>query len=49
MQQIAHWLKQLGMQEYIQHFAENDIDFDIPKIGGLTILTDLCQESSCVR
>jgi class 3 adenylate cyclase len=31
MQQIAHWLKQLGMHEYIQHFAENDIDFDILK------------------
>src|SRR5262245_61342983 len=34
MQQIADWLKQLGMQQYIQRFAENDIDFAI--LGGLT-------------
>jgi SAM domain (Sterile alpha motif) len=35
MQQIADWLKQLGMHEYIQRFAENDIDFAI-----LSDLTD---------
>lgn len=35
MKQIADWLKQLGMPEYTQRFAENDIDFDI-----LTELTD---------
>jgi class 3 adenylate cyclase len=35
MQQIADWLQQLGMQEYIQQFAENDIDFAI-----LSDLTD---------
>ena len=35
MQQIADWLKQLGMREYIQRFAENDIDFAI-----LSDLTD---------
>jgi class 3 adenylate cyclase len=34
MEQIADWLKQLGMQEYIQRFAENDIDFAI--LGDLT-------------
>jgi len=34
MQQIEDWLKQLGMQEYIQQFAENDIDFAI--IGDLS-------------
>jgi class 3 adenylate cyclase len=34
MQQIADWLKQLGMAEYIQPFAENDIDFAI--LGDLT-------------
>jgi SAM domain (Sterile alpha motif) len=28
-QQIADWLRQLGMDEYIQRFAENDIDFTI--------------------
>jgi class 3 adenylate cyclase/predicted ATPase len=42
MQQIADWLEQLGMREYIQRFAENDIDFailidltdqDLEKIG----------------
>jgi class 3 adenylate cyclase/predicted ATPase len=35
MQQIADWLKQLGMQEYVQRFAENHIDFAI-----LSDLTD---------
>ena len=35
MRQIADWLKQLGMHEYIQRFAENDIDFAI-----LSDLTD---------
>jgi SAM domain (Sterile alpha motif). len=29
MQQIADWLKQLGMSEYAQRFAENDIDIDV--------------------
>jgi class 3 adenylate cyclase/tetratricopeptide (TPR) repeat protein len=42
MQQIADWLKQLGMHEYTQGFAENHIDFavlsdltdqDLEKIG----------------
>ena len=42
MQQIADWLKQLGMHEYAQRFAEHDIDFailndltdqDLEKIG----------------
>jgi class 3 adenylate cyclase/predicted ATPase len=42
MQKIADWLKELGMQEYAQRFAENDIDFaildeltdqDLEKIG----------------
>ena len=26
MQQIAEWLEKLGMAEYAQRFAENDID-----------------------
>ena len=34
MQQVADWLKQLGMHRYIQCFAENDIDFII--LGDLT-------------
>jgi SAM domain (Sterile alpha motif) len=25
MQQIAHWLEELGMSEYAQRFAENGI------------------------
>jgi hypothetical protein len=42
MQQIADWLQKLGMSEYTQRFAENDIDFailrdlsdqDLEKIG----------------
>jgi class 3 adenylate cyclase len=34
MQQIADWLGSLGMSEYAQRFAENDIDFTI--LGDLT-------------
>ena len=34
MQQIADWLKQLGMNEHVQRFADNDIDFAI--LGDLT-------------
>jgi hypothetical protein len=29
MQQIADWLEKLGMSEYVQHFAENRIDFSV--------------------
>jgi class 3 adenylate cyclase/predicted ATPase len=29
MQQIANWLKKLGMSEYAQVFADNDIDFSV--------------------
>ena len=29
MQQIADWLEKLGMSEYAERFAENDIDFSI--------------------
>ena len=36
MQQIAEWLKALGMSEYAERFAENDIDF--------TILRDLTDQ-----
>jgi SAM domain (Sterile alpha motif) len=35
MQQIADWLEKLGMSEYAQRFAENDISFSI-----LSDLTD---------
>src|SRR5215468_4966128 len=36
MQQIADWLEKLGLSEYAQRFAENDIDF--------TILSDLTDQ-----
>src|SRR6516165_1840076 len=36
MHQIADWLEELGMSEYAQRFAENDIDF--------TILSDLTDQ-----
>ena len=29
MQQIADWLEKLGMSEYAQRFAENDIDISV--------------------
>ena len=29
MQQIADWLKKLGMPEYAERFAENDIDMAV--------------------
>ena len=35
MQQIADWLEKLGMSEYAERFAENDID-----VGVLSELTD---------
>jgi hypothetical protein len=34
VQEIADWLEKLGMSEYAQCFAENDIDFTI--LGELT-------------
>ena len=34
MQRIADWLEKLGLSEYAQRFAENDIDFTI--LGDLT-------------
>jgi len=35
MQQVADWLEKLGLGQYAQRFAENDIDFAL-----LTKLTD---------
>ena len=35
MQQVAHWLEKLGLGQYAQRFAENDINFSI-----LSDLTD---------
>jgi class 3 adenylate cyclase/predicted ATPase len=34
MQDLAHWLEKLGLSEYAQRFAENDIDIDV--LGELT-------------
>jgi hypothetical protein len=34
MRQIADWLEKLGLSEYAERFAENDIDFTI--LGDLT-------------
>ena len=34
MQQIAEWLAKLGMSEYAQRFAENDVDIEV--LGDLT-------------
>ncbi len=36
MQQIADWLKKLGLGQYTQSFAENDINF--------TLLSDLTDQ-----
>ena len=35
MPEVVDWLKKLGMSEYAQRFAENDIDFSV-----LSDLTD---------
>jgi hypothetical protein len=29
MQDLAHWLEELGMSEYTQSFVENGIDFTV--------------------
>jgi class 3 adenylate cyclase len=34
MQQIADWIEKLGLSEYVQRFADNNIDFTI--LGDLT-------------
>jgi hypothetical protein len=31
MKEISDWLEELGMSEYAQHFADNDID--CPLVG----------------
>jgi len=46
MQQVADWLQKLGLGQYAQSFAENDIDFavlvnltdqDLEKIGVMSL------------
>jgi hypothetical protein len=39
MQQIADWLKSLGLSEYVERFAENGIDVSV-----LHYLTDQDRE-----
>jgi hypothetical protein len=34
MQQIGEWLEKLGMSEYAERFAKNDIDIEV--LGDLT-------------
>jgi SAM domain (Sterile alpha motif) len=34
IQQVADWLKELGLSDYPKRFAENDIDLDV--LGELT-------------
>jgi len=41
MQEIADWLKQLGLSEYARTFAENDIDFSVLRDLSDQHLTDL--------
>jgi hypothetical protein len=46
MQQIADWLKKLGMSKYAQRFADNDIDARYPRscsvsVHGLTAAAGL--------
>ena len=43
-QQIAAWLRKLGMSEYAERFAENDIEIDI-----LPELTDATWRGSASR
>jgi class 3 adenylate cyclase len=46
MRQIADWLREIGLEQYAQRFAENDIDFsilneltdqDLEKIGIISL------------
>jgi hypothetical protein len=46
MQRIADWLEKLGLGQYAQRFAENDIDFavlsdltdqDLEKVGVMSL------------
>ena len=55
MQQIADWLKKLGMSEYAQRFAENGINFpalrhltdqDLKDIGVLSVIGGSCSRQS---
>jgi hypothetical protein len=34
VQKIADWLEKLGMSEYVERFAKNDIDIEV--LGELT-------------
>ena len=50
MQQIADWLKTLGLTQYAQAFADNDIDFSV--LGYLTdqdLEISFKRDSSCAQ
>ena len=42
MQQIADWLQRLGLGQYAERFAENDIDFSVLPYLTDTDLKDRC-------
>jgi hypothetical protein len=44
MQQIAEWLEKLGMSEYAQRFAENDINFSMLRV--LTMVMDFVAKAA---
>ena len=35
MQQVADWLEKVGLGQYAQRFAENDISFSVSRINTL--------------
>jgi len=41
MQQVADWLKELGLGQYAQAFADNDIDFSVLRYLSDQHLKDL--------
>ena len=46
MQQIADWLQKLGLGQYAQRFAENDIDFGIlPDLTDQDLKNSVCPHS----
>jgi hypothetical protein len=56
MQQIADWLQKLGLRQYAQRFAENDINFailpdltdqDLKELGVASAGAIGCGENGC--
>jgi DNA-directed RNA polymerase subunit N (RpoN/RPB10) len=57
MQQIADWLKKLGMDEYVQRFVENRVDLrvlpdltdqDLEKLGSCSAIAAKCSGRSAI-